>query len=44
VGGVTSSCFNFIQAIRTTLQDLERQIKHHNRREANRFKSRGGGR
>lgn len=42
VGGITSSCFNFIQAIRTTLQDLERQIKHHNRREANRFKSRGG--
>jgi len=41
VGGVTSSCFNFIQSIRTTLQDLERQIKHHNRREHGRFKSWG---
>ncbi len=42
LGGVTSSCFNFIQLIRTTLQDLERQIKHHNRRESGRFKSRDG--
>ena len=40
VGAMTSSCFNFIQSVRATLSEMEREVKNYNRREQNRFKSR----
>src|SRR6266513_1093596 len=30
LGGMASSCLNFIQTIETTLVDLQRDLKHHN--------------
>ena len=38
MGGMTSSCFNFIRAIEATLGDQELHIKNYNLRERNRFK------
>jgi len=38
MGGMASSCWNFIQTIHGTLAELEDDIKHHNLRERNRFK------
>src|SRR6185437_6342663 len=40
MGGLASSCWNFIQTVQNTLVDLQDEIKHHNRREQNRFKRR----
>ena len=37
LGGMASSCLNFIQTIHSTLADLQDDIKHHNRRERNQF-------
>lgn len=38
MGGMASSCWNFIQTVQNTLSDQENDIKHHNRRERNSFK------
>ena len=38
VGGVTSSCENFIRDIQNTLKELHRDIQLHNRREMSRYK------
>lgn len=40
MGGLASSCWNFIQTVQNTLEELHNDIKHHNRREQNRFKRR----
>jgi predicted RNA-binding protein with PIN domain len=40
LGGLASSCGNFIQMVQNTLAELEQEIKHHNRRERNRFQRR----
>src|SRR5215475_8479692 len=40
MGGLASSCWNFIQTVQNTLEELDDEIKHHNRREQNRFKRR----
>lgn len=40
MGGLASSCWNFIQTVQNTLDDLQNDIKHHNRREQNKFKRR----
>jgi hypothetical protein len=40
MGGLASSCWNFIQTVQNTLVELENEIKHHNRREQNKFKRR----
>ena len=40
LGGLASSCWNFIQTVQNTLADLQEEIKHHNRRERNEFKRR----
>jgi uncharacterized protein len=37
LGGSTSSCLNFIQAVEATLTELADDIKHHNRKERHRF-------
>ncbi len=37
LGGLASSCLNFIQTIDSTLTDLQRELKHHNRKERQRF-------
>ena len=37
LGGLTSSCLNFIQMVENTLAELADEIKHHNRRERGRF-------
>ena len=39
LGGMASSCFNFIQTVNQTLQELGREIEHHNRRERSRYKT-----
>jgi len=38
LGGVASSCWNFIQSIESALAGLQDEIKHYNRKERNRFK------
>lgn len=38
VGGMSSSCWNFIQTVQSTLRDLADDIKDLNRRERGRFK------
>jgi len=38
LGGMTASCENFIRMVEATMADLQHNIKHHNRRERNRFK------
>jgi hypothetical protein len=40
MGGMASSCWNFIQTVQNTLVELENEIKHYNRREQNKFKRR----
>ena len=37
LGGMASSCLNFIQTIETTLAELKRDLKRHNRKERVRF-------
>jgi predicted RNA-binding protein with PIN domain len=37
LGGMASSCLNFIQTIEGTLVELNRELKHHNRKERERF-------
>ena len=37
MGGMTSSCWNFIQTVESALAELQQDIKHHNRRERTRF-------
>jgi predicted RNA-binding protein with PIN domain len=37
LGANTSSCTNFVQALKTALGELQADIKHYNRRERNRF-------
>lgn len=39
VGGMASSCHNFIQAMENTLAELADEIKNHNRRERHRFRN-----
>src|SRR5947207_11594769 len=38
LGGMASSCQNFIQMVESTLGDLQRELKHHNRKERERFR------
>jgi hypothetical protein len=38
LGGMASSCLNFIQTVESTLTELQRDLKHHNRRERERFR------
>ena len=37
LGGIASSCLNFIQTIETTLAEMKRDLKRHNRKERVRF-------
>jgi len=37
MGGTSSSCLNFILSVQGTLAELQQDIKHHNRREQNKF-------
>lgn len=41
MGGMASSCFNFIQTVETALAELHDDIRTHNRKERNRFKRSG---
>lgn len=38
LGGMASSCLNFIQTVESTLKEQEREIKNYNRRERTKFK------
>ena len=40
LGGMASSCWNFIQTLENTLAELADDIKHHNRHERHRFQRR----
>ncbi len=40
MGGMASSCFNFIQDIENTLRQQQREIKRHNLKERTKFKNR----
>ena len=40
LGGLASSCWNFIQTVESTLAEQSADIKHHNRRERHRFQNR----
>lgn len=40
LGGMASSCWNFIQSIENTQAELQDDIKHHNLKERNKFKRR----
>lgn len=40
LGGLASSCWNFIQTVENTLAELADEIKHHNRQERQRFERR----
>jgi len=37
LGGMASSCSNFIQTVESTLADLSDDLKHHNRKERHQF-------
>jgi predicted RNA-binding protein with PIN domain len=37
MGGMASSCWNFIQSVENALSDLQSDLKHHNRRERSRY-------
>jgi hypothetical protein len=39
LGGMVASCAGFIQTMESALADLQREIKHHNRKEQRRFKN-----
>lgn len=41
LGGLASSCLNFIQTVESALAELHDDIKSHNRKERNRFKRSG---
>jgi predicted RNA-binding protein with PIN domain len=41
MGGMASSCLNFIQTVESALAELQDDIKTHNRKEKNRFKRSG---
>ena len=41
MGGMASSCLNFIQTVESALAELQDDIKAHNRKEKNRFKRSG---
>ncbi len=38
LGGMASSCLNFIQTVESTMSELQRELKHHNRKERERFR------
>lgn len=38
LGGMASSCDNFVQTLRSTLDERDRELREYNRREQNRFK------
>src|SRR3954468_1612644 len=38
VGGMTSSCLNFIRTVENSVADLVREISHHNKRERQKYK------
>ena len=40
LGGLASSCLNFIQTVESALTDIKREIKNHNRTERNKFNRR----
>lgn len=40
MGGMTSSCLNFIQSVESTLTDMKREIKNHNMHERSKFNRR----
>jgi predicted RNA-binding protein with PIN domain len=40
LGGLASSCANFIQTVENALTELQNELKNHNRRERNAFKRR----
>ena len=40
LGGLASSCWNFIQTVESTLAELTDDVKQHNRREQHRFRQR----
>jgi predicted RNA-binding protein with PIN domain len=40
LGGMASSCWNFIQTVENALAEVADDIKHHNRRERHRFQRR----
>jgi predicted RNA-binding protein with PIN domain len=40
LGGMASSCLNFIQTVEQALGELHDDIKHHNRQERNKFNRR----
>jgi predicted RNA-binding protein with PIN domain len=40
LGGLASSCWNFIESVQSTLSEQALDIRHHNRRERHRFQSR----
>ena len=41
IGGMASSCSNFIQTVDSTLAEQQRELKHRNRKERERFKRSG---
>jgi len=36
-GGIASSCLNFIQTVESALAEMKNDLKHHNRKERNKF-------
>lgn len=40
LGGLASSCWNFIQTVESTLAEFADELKHHNRQERHRFQRR----
>jgi hypothetical protein len=38
IGGMASSCSNFIQTVDSALAEQQRELKHRNRKERERFK------
>jgi predicted RNA-binding protein with PIN domain len=40
LGGLASSCSNFVETVENTLAELAHEIKHHNRQERHRFERR----
>ena|SRR5437016_1954561 len=40
LGGMTSSCWNFIQTVENTLAEMADDIKHHNRKERHKYQRR----
>jgi predicted RNA-binding protein with PIN domain len=43
LGGHASSCHNFIRTVESELNDFAEDLKHHNRKEQNRFRHAGKG-